>query len=143
MKESRNRPAPEGLLREIYCSLSVPCRYLYRRPKAVSPGHRVPRLQYRLSQNTGCRVSDRYEWFLPICRKVRHVTNQVLLLYISCPLETVDARYDTNVVIKLTSSYNFKFPCRNSAAIWLRPGIGRVAACGKSSSRQSAGLMSG
>ena len=68
---------------------------------------------------------------------------QFLLLYISCPLETVNARYDTNVVIKLTSSYNFKFPCRNSAAIWLRPGIGRVAACGKSSSKQSAGLMSG
>ena len=143
MKGSRKDPVLRVLLLRICCNSPASCRCLYHHPRGESPGRRVHRLPCRQSQTRECCASDTPGWFLPICRKARHVTNQVLLLYISCPLETVNARYDTNVVIKLTSSYNFKFPCRNSAAIWLRPGIGRVAACGKSSSKQSAGLMSG
>ena len=143
MKGSRKDPVPRELLSEICCSSPASCLCQYHHPRGESPGRRVHRLPCRQSQNRECCASVTPGWFLPICRKVRHVINQALRLYISCSSEMVNARCATKVVIILLSYYNFKFPCINSVATCPRPGMGRTDACGKSLSRQSAGLMSG
>ena len=143
MKGSRRGPVPRVLLLRICCNSPASCRCLYHHPRGECPDRRVHRWLCRLSQNREYRASDTPGGFLPICRKVRHVINQALRLYISCSSEMVNARCLANVVIILLSYYNFKFTCINSVATRPRPGMGRTDACGKSLSRQSAGLISG